>query len=91
MDDDEAEGDDDLDEMQVTKKTVNNGGLEETGSEIGAAPLPFDQVRISCPILRNNKLFRFQSKFRRIGVPTRDSFSSRVLKVCNPSRVEARY
>ena len=56
MDDDEAEGDDDLDEMQVTKKTVNNGGLEETGSEIGAAPLPFDQVRISCPILRNKKI-----------------------------------
>ena len=60
MDDDEGEGDDDLNEMQVTKKTVNvnGGGLEETGSEIGAAPLPFDQVRISCTILRNNnKIF----------------------------------
>ena len=31
------------------------------------------------------------SKFRRIGVPTQDSFSSRVLKVCNLGRVEARY
>ena len=31
------------------------------------------------------------SKFRLIGVPTRDSFSSRVLKVCNLSRVEAQY
>ena len=30
-------------------------------------------------------------KFRQIGVPTRDSFSSHVLKVCNQSRVEARY
>ena len=31
------------------------------------------------------------TKFWRIRVPTRDSFSSRVLKVCNLSRVEARY
>ena len=30
-------------------------------------------------------------KFQRIEVPTRDSFSSRILKVCNLSRVEARY
>ena len=30
-------------------------------------------------------------KFRRIRVPTPDLFSSRVLKVCNPSRVKARY
>ena len=36
----------------------------------------------------NNRLV---TKFRLIGVPTRDSFSSRVLKVCNPSRVNARY
>ena len=37
-------------------------------------------------------LFSFTpNKFRRIGVPTRDSFSSRVLKVCNLSQVEARY
>jgi hypothetical protein len=38
---------DGLDEMQVTKKakSVQNGGLEETGSEIGGTALPFDQVR----------------------------------------------
>ena len=34
---------------------------------------------------------REQIKFWRIGVPIRDWFSSRVLKVCNPSRVEAWY
>ena len=32
-----------------------------------------------------------RNKFWRIRVPTLDSFSSRVLKVCNLSRVEARY
>ena len=31
------------------------------------------------------------NKFRRIGVPTQDSFSCGVVKVCNLSRVEARY
>ena len=32
-----------------------------------------------------------QTKFRRIGVPTRDSFSRQILKASNPGRVEARY
>ena len=31
------------------------------------------------------------TKFRRIGVPTRYSFSRRILKVCNLGQVEARY
>ena len=33
----------------------------------------------------------YETKFRRIRVPTRDSFSSRVLKVCYLSRVEAQF
>ena len=31
-----------------------------------------------------------ESKFRRIGVPTRDSFSRRILKACNLGQVKAR-
>ena len=30
------------------------------------------------------------SKYRRIGVPTRDLFSSRIIKVCSLSQVEAK-
>ena len=36
-------------------------------------------------------LFGLNTKFRRIGVPTRDSFSRRILKASNLGRVEARY
>ena len=35
--------------------------------------------------------FLLATKFRQIGVPTRDLFLSRVLKVCNLGRVEAPY
>ena len=50
---------------------------------------PFNcHFEIGCKKRVSKLLF---SKFRRIGVPTRDSFSRRILKACNLGRVEARY
>ena len=41
--------------------------------------------------LKNKIKSSLRGKFRRIGVPTRDLFLSRVLKVCNLGQVEAQY
>ena len=43
----------------------------------------------NCTYSANMKSLCISNKYRRIGVPTQDSFSSRIIKVCSLSRVEA--